>query len=113
MRIHYLPKTTQTHSNKKLIYKMAVNDDDDKQKRTEIFLRAMTRFGEISLLSQIIIKSLTILGLPDFLLGKFQNQLWQIPYAIGKVFFVLNGQILNHLSCHLVTLSRALFISCF
>ena len=87
MRIHYLPKTTQTHSNKKLIYKMAVNDDDDKQKRTEIFLRAMTRFGEISLLSQIIIKSLTILGLRDFLLGKISESTLANFYAIGKVFF--------------------------
>ena len=85
MRIHYLPKTTQTHSNKKLIYKMAVNDDDDKQKRAEIFLRAsVTRFGEISVLSQVIIKSLTILGLPDFLLGKILYPHWQIFMLFGK-----------------------------
>ena len=88
MRIHYLPKTTQTHSNKKLIYKMAVNDDDDKQKRAEIFLRAsVTRFGEISVLSQVIIKSLTILGLRDFLLGKISESTLANFYAIGKVFF--------------------------
>ena len=39
-----------------------------------------------------------------FVLGKVFNSFWHNLYALGQIFFAVNGQILKAQSVHLVTL---------
>ena len=68
---------------------------------------SVTRFGENSPLWQVF-KVLDNIRVTWFFIGQnFVSTLANF-YAIWQVFFVLNGQILNKSSCHLVTLLPAI-----
>ena len=79
---------------------------------------SVTRFGEISPLWQnfTTLAKFHHFGKIIIVLGNFQmlyldskmlNLLWKYKFAVGHVFIIVNGQILNKLPSHLVALLTA------